>query len=133
MNLIEEFKKHCAEQEGLDLEENYVKKVYLGENKDFYPDEFVCDDIVMSGKNRFYNYYGFCIMKAAVLAGRDENEIEIFVDISVDYTTVAVVDMERGKLVRSYAGKPRHFRWDSEAALAARLLAVIEAIAEKMK
>ena len=132
MKLIKEFKKYCAEQEGLGLDDRYVEKVYLVENE-FYPDEFAGEDILMSGKNRFYYYYGFAIDKAAKLADRNENDIEIYVDIAVDNSRVAIVDKARGKLVLSYAGKPRHFSWDTEAELAAELLSVIEMMVEKIK
>ncbi len=133
MKLIEDFKKYCAENENVDLDENYVDKVYIGENKDFYPIELAGEDIIINGKNRFYNYYGFCIMKAAKLTGRNENEIETFVDISPEYARVAVVDTARGKLVLSYAGKPYYFCWETEAELAAELITVIEVMVEKMK
>ena len=132
MKLIKEFKKYCAEQEGLDLDDCYVEKVYLVENE-FYPDEFASEDIVMSGKNRFYYYYGFAIDKAAKLAGRDGNEIETYVDISIDYARVVVIDMKRGKLVLSYSGKPYYFNWETEAELMAELLSVIEIMVEKIK
>ena len=133
MKLIDEFRRYCDEAECLQPADQYVDKVYIGEYVDFYPIEFAGEDIVISGKSRFYNYYGFAIDKAAKLAGRNENGIEIFVDIAVDNSRVAIVDMERGKLVLSYGGKPRHFSWDAEAELAAELITVIETIVEKIK
>src|SRR3989304_2720106 len=105
MKLIDEFRKYCDEAESLQPDDQYVAKVFIGEDKGFYPDEFGVEDIVMSGKNRFYYYYGFAIDKAAKLAGRNENEIETYVDISVDYARIVIVDMKNGKLVLSYSGK----------------------------
>ena len=110
-----------------------MDKVYIGEYVDFYPFEFSGDDIILNGKCRFYNFYGFTIDRAAKLADRNENDIEIYVDIAVDNARVAVVDMARKKLVLSYAGKPRHFSWETEAELAAELITVIETITEKIK
>ena len=133
MKLIDEFRKYCDEAESLQPADLYVDKVFIGEDKDFYPFEFSGEDIMMSGKNKFFNYYGFCIMKAAKLAGRDENEIEIFVDLSPEYARVAVVDTARGKLILSYSGKPYYFNWETEAELVAELISVIEIMVEKLK
>ena len=133
MKLIDEFRKYCDEAESLQPDDEYVDKVYIGEDKGFYPDEFGGEDVVMSGKNRFYYYYGFAIYKAVKLAGRDENEIETFVDISCDYARVVVIDMKRGKLVLSYSGKPYYFNWETEAELVEELITVIEMMVEKLK